>query len=173
MHWIFQALLVALVAPAAIIDARERRIPNWLTLTVPLVALAAHVFLRGMPGAFWCISGFVLGGAVYCAPYLLGWMGGGDVKLMAAAGSILGPQLWLVLFFWSALCGGAIAVATIVVKGRVGQSLRSIGQIVYDALRLRSPRVAHPPLDIHSPAAITTPHGVAIAAATVILLIRG
>ena len=48
--------------------------------------------------------------------YLLGGMGGGDVKLMAGFGALLGVKRLLEAALWTAGCGGVMAVAVIVVS---------------------------------------------------------
>lgn len=170
MHWSLQALLLVLVLTAAVTDLRARRIPNWLTLPAGFLALAIHLTLAGTQGALWSLFGLALAGLVYLLPYLLGWMGGGDLKLMAAAGAIVGPQLWLRLFFWSAILGGVFALIALVRDGRFRRALENISQMVREAARLRSPRAKNPELDIRSDRAVTTPHGVAIAIAALIVL---
>ena len=172
MHWILQAFLLVLVLTAAATDWRSRRIPNWLTLPALAIAPATHAALGGARGALWSCFGLALAGFVYLLPYLLGWMGGGDVKLMAAAGAITGPQVWLDLFFWAALCGGAFALMAMARARRFRRSWDNVRRMLSELLRLRSPRAADPSLDIRSERATTTPHGVAIAIAALIVLAR-
>jgi prepilin peptidase CpaA len=50
---------------------------------------------------------------VFLIFYLLGGMGGGDVKLMAGFGALLGVQLLLQAALWTAGCGGVLALAVI------------------------------------------------------------
>ena len=51
--------------------------------------------------------------------HLLGATGAGDVKLMAAAGALLGPALVLSAFIFAALAGGVLAVAVAVHRQRL------------------------------------------------------
>jgi prepilin peptidase CpaA len=53
------------------------------------------------------------GAGVFLVFYLLGGMGGGDVKLMAGFGALLGVQLLLQAALWTAGCGGVMALAVI------------------------------------------------------------
>jgi prepilin peptidase CpaA len=57
------------------------------------------------------LSGFLLGGALGTGLFALGAFGGGDVKLIAALGAILGPVGLIYMLFWTALAGGALALA--------------------------------------------------------------
>lgn len=170
MHWIFQTLLVVLVLAAAVTDLRERRIPNWLTFPGLALALGMHSILGGTRGLLWSLLGATVAGCIYFAPYLLGWMGGGDLKLMTALGAVLGPQDWLQLFFWTALCGGVLALGALLFQGRIRQTAINLRYMLGELLRLRSPRATNPSLDIRGEKAATTPHAAAIAIASIILL---
>jgi prepilin peptidase CpaA len=53
---------------------------------------------------------------VFLIFYLLGGMGGGDVKLMAGFGALLGVQQLLQAALWTAGCGGVLALAVIATR---------------------------------------------------------
>ncbi|HEX7478382.1 MAG TPA: A24 family peptidase [Polyangiales bacterium] len=94
-HDCFVGCTLVVVALAAFFDTRTGRIPNLVTLPPLAAAPLVHGLVSG-PGA---LGGSFLG-AVLCAavPALLfvrGGMGGGDVKLFAALGALLGTQLGL------------------------------------------------------------------------------
>lgn len=87
-------LALALVASgiACFTDLHTRTIPNWLTLPLPLCALALHVAEDGLLGALLCTAGAL---ACFLPVYFLfarGALGGGDVKLLAGTGALLGPR---------------------------------------------------------------------------------
>ncbi len=101
----------SLVAGGAAIweDLRARTIPNW----IPLLTLGAGLFLHGSehgwPGIGTSLAGCICGFGVFLAFYLLGGLGGGDVKLMAGFGAILGPgRLWTAAWL-VAVAGGLMA----------------------------------------------------------------
>ena len=93
--------MVAVVA--GIYDWRYRRIPNWLVLLGLIAGFSCHCLLGGVAGLVFAAKGFGLAAAIYMALHLLHAMGAGDVKLMAALGSILGPLGWFVLFVATAI----------------------------------------------------------------------
>ena len=107
---IFATVALSL-AVASVIDLRSQRIPNALTIPTALAALAYHLLIHG-PGGLWAsLSGLGLGFGLMLAPYLFRVMGGGDVKLMAAVGAWVGPQVVLVAFLLTSLAGGLYALA--------------------------------------------------------------
>ena len=84
------ALFVGALAGIAMIDLRERRIPNAYTYTGTLMALAAAAL--GGPGPLTLAAlGLLAAGGAMAVMYLLGRgrLGMGDVKLCAFAGSVL------------------------------------------------------------------------------------
>jgi prepilin peptidase CpaA len=109
--------LMAVVFPLLMLlagawDATTMRIPNWLTAGTALgffpLALAA-----GMDG--WLIGQHMAAGAaLLLLGFLLfsfGYFGGGDAKLLAAAGLWLGYPAVLPLMMYTALAGGVLAIA--------------------------------------------------------------
>ena len=170
MHPLIQLLLGGTVLVAAVYDLKFRRIPNSLTIPALAGGLALNAFLGGLHGLLWAAAGLALGGTAYLALYWLRAMGAGDVKLMAAAGSIIGPQHWVTLFIWSALAGGVVAIVTILRGGLARRSGRNVVRILGELLRLRAPHRADPSLDIRHESSATTPHGVAIAIGAFLLL---
>ena len=89
--WISAIILAAL---AGWFDWRYRRIPNWLNILGVLAGIAMNTFLyQGLPGLGFALKGLFLAFAVYVVLYALHAMGAGDVKLMAAVGSMTASLL--------------------------------------------------------------------------------
>jgi prepilin peptidase CpaA len=110
-------LFVTLVLAAAW-DIRERLIPNALTLPVMVAGIIYWSYLSGLDGFMHSTGGLLLGFAFLLPVYLLGGMGAGDVKLMGAVGSILGPQGIFIAYLYSAIAGGVYALF-VLARGRV------------------------------------------------------
>jgi prepilin peptidase CpaA len=108
-----QIIVVVLVVAAAWSDVRTRRIPNVLTGVGAAIGLTLHVADAGLPGAVTSLEGMVLGLALAIAFFLARGMGAGDVKLLAAIGALLGPQPLVLIFVFTGLLGGIVALATI------------------------------------------------------------
>jgi prepilin peptidase CpaA len=107
--WI--AILVGLAA--TVDDLARRQIANW----IPAAALAGgfgwQIGQDGWMGAVHALAGAAAGFAVFLAFYLLGGMGGGDVKLMAGFGALLGTGRLIEAALWTAGVGGILALGVV------------------------------------------------------------
>lgn len=91
-------------AVAAIWDIKTRRVPNWLTYGAVGLGLALGS-LHGWPGLLNWLAGMATGFFALYVPYvILGGLGEGDLKLMAAFGALGGPAF----AFWSAVYGSVL-----------------------------------------------------------------
>jgi prepilin peptidase CpaA len=101
--------LMALLGIAALSDLRHRRIPNEIPASAALLWLVALALgAAGSP-----LAGLATGLGLLAAGILawrLGWLGGGDVKLIAALGLWAGPGQLPVLLLGIALAGGVLAL---------------------------------------------------------------
>ena len=162
-------LAVALIGGWA--DLRTRRIPNWLNLSGLILGFGLNtLFLHG-EGLRLSVMGFGLALLVYVPLYLIRAMGAGDVKFMAALGSMIGPRDWLALFFATAILGGVASLCLILARGRVHLTLANLSTITNELLHGRMPFHKDPSLDIHDKRAVGLPHGTLIAIAAVIFLV--
>ena len=95
---------------AVAVDLRSRRVPNILTLGVAVIGLtlATMKVTRVTPveGALGCAVGLLL----MLPGHLIGATGAGDVKLLAAFGTLLGPGRTAFAFVYTALAGGVLAL---------------------------------------------------------------
>lgn len=125
-------LVVTVVAlgAGAIIDAMTRRIPNALTFLTAALGLVLAATGVSRVTAWQSLSGLLLGMLLMLPGYLLGATGAGDVKLLAAAGTILGVRLVPVAFLYTLLAGGVLACGVAVMRGRLHRTLRGIRLVV-------------------------------------------
>ncbi len=70
------------------------------------LAVGYHTVSGGLSGFSFSAAGLALAIALFFVPYLLGGMGAGDVKLMGAAGAILGPKGICIVSILAVLSGG-------------------------------------------------------------------
>jgi prepilin peptidase CpaA len=112
-----QVWIAILVGLAAMIDDLARRqIANWIPLSALAAGFGWQIGQSGLAGLLYAGIGTVAGFAVFLIFYLLGGMGGGDVKLMAGFGALLGFHLLIAAALWTAGVGGVIAVGVLGVR---------------------------------------------------------
>jgi prepilin peptidase CpaA len=158
--------LLVLLAASAWFDATERRIPNALTVGGLLLALslAARTGLSGLGAA---ASGAAIAFAIALPLFLIGGLGGGDVKLLTATGAFLGPAELPTALVAIALVGGVMAVIEVVRQGAVRRTLVNLW-LVLASLRPSSfnrwrARGSGEALTINAPEAVTVPFAIAVA----------
>jgi prepilin peptidase CpaA len=105
---------------ATIEDLMRRRVSNWIAVAALVGGIACQVISRGWMGVPIALAGAAAGFGVFLIFYMLGGMGGGDVKLMAGFGSLLGPGRLLEAALWTAGIGGLIALGVIAFKALRG-----------------------------------------------------
>lgn len=107
--WI--AILVGLAA--TVNDIARREIANWIPAVALLAGFAWQIGRNGWIGAWYALAGAATGFAVFIVFYLLGGMGGGDVKLMTGFGALLGATRLLEAALWTAGVGGVLALGVL------------------------------------------------------------
>ena len=98
---------------ASTTDLRNRTVPNWLTYSGVLSGLLWYGATEGLRGAGFSLAGAAVGFASLAVFFLMGGMGGGDVKLLAAFGALIGPGLIFQALLWIALLGGLGAAGSV------------------------------------------------------------
>jgi len=93
-----------------ITDTLVSKIPNIATLATTLTGLGYHTWSAGGSGLLFSFMGLLTGFSLLLIPYLMGGMGAGDVKALAALGSLLGAGSVLQVFLYGALAGGILAM---------------------------------------------------------------
>ena len=97
--------LLGLLLLAAVIDLRERRIPNWLTFGVIAAGFARALLITGPTGLAPALSGLAAAAAVPFILFVMGALGGGDVKLLAGIGVWMGAAQALAVFAATCVIG--------------------------------------------------------------------
>lgn len=91
-------------------DLWHRNISNWIPASALAGALVVQTLNGGWHGVWQWFLGAVCGFSVFLIFYILGGMGGGDVKLMAGFGALLGTSRLLEATILTAGIGGLIAM---------------------------------------------------------------
>jgi len=101
--------LAAALAISVVTDLRDRRILNWVTIP----ALALVIGLSGAAGGWPLVRNCLLGTAVCAFPLLVaaipGWVGMGDVKLIAVCGAAAGYPAAVAVLVLVTVAGGVQA----------------------------------------------------------------
>ena len=158
--------LAAGVLVATIVDLRTRRIPN--SLTASMAGTGIGLAASGVGGLTLGAAalGFALGLALMLPGHVLGATGAGDVKLMAAIGSIVGPVVIVKAFLFTAIAGGILAVIVAVRRRRLADTLAGTARLV------RTPREAPQEIRAAAPASRFA-YGPAIAIGSVMAALVG
>ncbi|HEY2432659.1 MAG TPA: A24 family peptidase [Vicinamibacterales bacterium] len=117
------------VAAAVVIDVRTRRIPNWLTGALAGAGFGI-AFGGGAVTPMQAALGLLVGLAVMLPMHVLGATGPGDVKLVAAIGSLVGPARGLRVGLYTAVAGGAIALIVAARRGLLVDTFMGASQLV-------------------------------------------
>lgn len=163
--------LAILVSVAAVADARNRTIPNSITVGGAAVGLILQTSIQGWSGLKLSLLGLGLGFLIFLPLFLLRGMGGGDVKLMAAIGAMSGPMNTFLIFVFTALIGGVFAVGLLILRGGMGRALGNLGHILASLVRLKAPHEERPELTIEDARAPKLPYALPMALGTLLLLL--
>lgn len=118
----------AVILAAAITDWRHRKIYNKLTYPFLIAApiLNGIAFGWSSLGAG-LITAFVV--ILLGLPLMLfRWLGGGDIKLLAGVGALLGPGPLFHFFFYSLVLGLVMGISLSLVNGYFPEMIRRVGR---------------------------------------------
>jgi len=114
-------------AAACVTDLHSRRIPNWLTFGAAAAAFTFHFADAGQAGAQQAAAGWATGLFLFMPLFLLGGMGAGDVKLLAALGAWLGPGAAFWMAIYGSMTGGALALVVALRYNYLGTAFKNLG----------------------------------------------
>ncbi len=154
----------AIAMVGAIHDARSRRIPNQLTFTAIAAGFVVRAAVGGWLGLESAAWGALLAGGIFFLFFVVGGMGGGDMKLMAAVGAWAGVQQVTPILLAAALAGGVLAIGYMIADGTVGRTLSN--SIILVRHHLTSGLRPHPQINVQESGTTRVPFGIAIAIGT-------
>jgi prepilin peptidase CpaA len=118
--------MAAISIPVVIEDLRKRHIPNWSCAVLFACGVALGIREGGLAGFGSALAGAAAGFATFFVFYLMGAMGGGDVKLMAACGSLAGLDGVLATTVMTAIAGALIAMISLAIAAARHRRAESI-----------------------------------------------
>ena len=163
------ALLAVSVVIAAVTDLRCGKVFNWLTYPMILVGVFAHAVLGGWGGGSALdpkigVLGSLLG-ILWCWPLFAAWMmggiGGGDVKLQAGVGALAGWAFAMSVLFYGMIAAAVLALIVMIYRRR---TKRTFGR-VFRFLALAAVKAR--PADPAAPDSPTIPFAFAMCLGTV------
>jgi prepilin peptidase CpaA len=125
-------------ALATVWDLRERRIPNWLSGSAFLAALASAYADDGI-GLWAAWSGAAVGLGALIIPFMLGAIGGGDVKFAAVSAAWLGPRLGVNALLLGSALGFFVALSSAAFAGRARETMQGTARLLWLAAATLSP----------------------------------
>jgi prepilin peptidase CpaA len=161
------SILIIFVLIAAIYDAATQKIPNWTSLVIVMLGLGWNIFSAEGLGIQDSGLGLLAGFVLMLPSYVFGGMGAGDVKLVAAIGSVVGVNHVLDVVLYSYMAMFVMAIFFIVVKGDLVKLLRRLHTFVYGVF---SGVLAYQKPDQSDAASSRLPLAPAIASATCYVL---
>lgn len=159
---------VLAVAAGGIADVRTGRIFNSITYPAIVVGLIANGLGLGV-GLADAVVGFLVALIPFYLLFSVGWMGGGDVKLMAAIGALKGFPFVLHAMFYAIFMGGVAAALLLIWRGQIGATLRQLVKLLRQlaiSLVLPGSSVVEPV----APLGGSLPFGVAICFGTLVAM---
>ena len=134
---------LGLLVWAAAEDLRSRRIPNWLTFSLMLSGIAQSFAGGGTTTPAMSLRGFGVGLALPLVLFLLGALGGGDVKLIAGVGAWFGPAAVLGVFTVAAVVGAVIVLIQALLQGRTRVLMRNTAMVAINLAHVQDVGLEH------------------------------
>lgn len=164
---IWNIAVLAFAITVAIGDLQWRKIPRVLTVSAFLAGLIFHAAIH----QFW--SSLIAAGVGLAAGALffrLGAIAGGDVKLIAAMGALLGWPRWTTAMLAAILITGLIALIQVLRQRALRQTIANM-QSLLKGLQQNGLR-EHPEINVRNRRLIRAPFGCAVALGTLIATVR-
>ena len=111
-HLLLIGLTLTLLAVASGFDLYKREIPDAIPALLLLLAIIALALRYTRPGLVLLAFGLVIGLALGFLAFRFGLMGGGDAKLLAALGAVVGGAALPFLMMYVAIAGGVMAIVS-------------------------------------------------------------
>jgi len=123
--------LIFVVTIGGLLDVQMGKIPNVLTYPSWVVGFVLALGLGGVGGLGNAVLGFAVGFVPLFLLYLRGGMGGGDVKLMAGVGALMGYPFVVNALVSTILVGGLLAFLIVLWEGQIWNTIKFVGQSLW------------------------------------------
>lgn len=161
--------LTLILTTSIITDLRSRKILNVVTLPAIIIALIYHSITAGFAGFAFSGLGFLAGLGLLFIPFIMGGIGAGDVKLLAAIGAWKGTLFVLYTGIYAGIIGGLIAILILLKRKQLGFTLKNM---LFPLLFLRGTKGSlEIPSDTQNPVSI--PYAIPIALGALAAFLMG
>lgn len=128
-----------LIFTSAATDSIYGKIYNYITLPAIISGLLGNVLISGIPGLVNSFIGLVTAIALLLPFFISGGMGAGDVKLVAAVGSLKGWKFVMTGGFYGAIIAGIIALVVMLKRKIFVKVLKKIFYFFLFLVTFRTP----------------------------------
>jgi prepilin peptidase CpaA len=160
----FLICALGVASVAAVEDIRNRRVPNWLTYGAMLSALVVRGIALGWMGLAGSVIGLIGGSALLLILFMLGGIGGGDVKLMGAVGAWVGAVEVFTILTAAAISAAVAGIIYLAVRGGLWETLWNTRELLQH--HATSGLKPHPELNLRQSRSVRVPFAPAIALGT-------
>ncbi len=166
---------------AAVFDARQKRIPNALTLPLLLLGVISSIFFGGLSGLAQSVGVCILLALPFVLLFIFANGGAGDAKLMGAIGAWIGLEQGVRVLLCVVIAGIIMALAKAIIKGCLKRVLANIYASAYTFMcfavssksmqcsMIQENTAGHKHREMTVPYGVAIFAGVCIAASTILL----
>jgi prepilin peptidase CpaA len=169
-EWLLTGTTLLFISLVSLWDWRWHRVPNLLTYPTMVVGVVYHTLTAGWDGALGSLEGLLIGGGLLFVPFLLGGMGAGDLKMLAALGAWWGPGSIVQIFIAAALVGGVAACAILTAQGQMSDTVKRYWLMAKSLLWLGRVHYLNPSPEVER---LQLPYGVVIACGVILWYVAG
>lgn len=130
--------LIVLMAIAARIDWKSRRLPNALNLLILIAGIGMAARGELPVGIGMSLAGAATGFALLLPAFAINALGGGDVKLLTAVGAWTGPLGVVVVLIATTVLGAVLSVIQAAQAGKFRALLRNSGVLAINLVHVRT-----------------------------------
>ena len=159
-------LLSTILIIAVWMDLKQHRIPNLLTVIAAISGLVLQITFSGLDGLQSGLGGLLVGLVTFLPFFMLGGMGAGDVKLMAAVGTFLGPVNTLFAVGLTLVAGGLLGLFVLTTRRDGRAALRRYSTML--KVLAYTGGASYAPPRAGETAAVRFPYALAIASGTLL-----
>ena len=130
--------LLALLVWAAVEDVRHRLIRNWLTVSLMVGGVMQSCFAGGTISPGQSLLGILTAFGLLILPFVIGAVGGGDLKLMAGIAAWVGPIPVIAIFLAEKVIGLGIVLVQASAAGRLRELFRNSAVLAVNIAHVQS-----------------------------------